>query len=249
MIMELRETATKTHYDRFLAPCYTWMAGGFDENVARNRQFFAAHRLRPALTGVAIDLGAGCGFQSLPLAEAGFRVTAVDCCQPLLDELENRAPGMPVGIVRGDVLDFLCWAGRRPELVLCMGDTLTHLPSLADVGRLIRQCYAELATGGKLVLSLRDYSAAEDGSVSVIPVRRDADRIFLCRLEYGPGAVTVTDILYSRPDGHWEREAGTYTKCRIAPAFLRDIITGTGFSIEYISVEGGLIALIAAKTP
>jgi hypothetical protein len=238
-----------THYDTFLARHYAWMAGGFEENCARNREFFAAHRLRPALTGVAIDLGSGCGFQSIPLAGAGFRVTAVDCCQPLLDELARHAPGTGIETVRGNILDFQCWAGRRPELFACMGDTLTHLPSVEEVGGLVRQCHAELVPGGKLVLTLRNDSSMADGEVAVIPVRRDADRIFLCRLEYRPEAVTVTDILFARPGGRWERERNTYTKCRIAPAFLRECLAGAGFSIGYFSAENGQIAAIAQKGP
>jgi SAM-dependent methyltransferase len=238
-----------THYDRFLASRYTWMAGGFGGNVARNREFFATHHIRPALTGAAIDLGAGCGFASIPLAGAGFRITAVDLCRALLDELAGRATGPGIETVMADILDFPAWAGRRPELIACLGDTLTHLPSAGDVSRLLRQCHAELVPGGRLVLTLRDYAGPEDGTVAVIPVQRDADRIFLCRLEYGPVAVTVTDILYSRPGGRWEREAGSYRKIRIAPAFLEECLAGAGFGIEYCRVETGIISVIAAKAP
>jgi SAM-dependent methyltransferase len=238
-----------THYDRFLASRYTWMAGGFDENTARNREFFAAHRIRPALTGAAIDLGAGCGFASIPLAGAGFRVTAVDLCRPLLDELAERAAGTGIEVVPADLLDFPSWAGRRPELITCLGDTLTHLPSTRNVRLLVRQCHAELVPGGRLVITLRNYAGPEDGTVAVIPVRRDADRIFLCRLEYGPAAVTVTDICYSRPGGRWEREAGSYRKIRIAPAFLKECLAGAGFGIGYCCVENRIVSVIAEKVP
>jgi SAM-dependent methyltransferase len=241
--------ATSAHYDRFLASRYTWMAGGFDGNVARNREFFASHNIRPALTGAAIDLGAGCGFASIPLAEAGFRVTAVDLCRMLLDELAGSAPAPEIEVVHADILDFPSWDGRRPELIACMGDTLTHIPSAGDVSRLVRQCHAELVPGGRLVLTLRDYAGPEDDTVAVIPVQRDADRIFLCRLEYGPAAVTVTDILYSRPGGRWEREAGSYRKIRIAPAFLKECLAGAGFGIGYCRVENGIISVIAEKAP
>jgi len=60
--------AVRDHYESFLASKYSWMAGGFDRNLRNNREFFARHEIAPASTGVAIDLGAGCGFCSLPLA-------------------------------------------------------------------------------------------------------------------------------------------------------------------------------------
>ena len=188
------------------------MAGGFEANAERNRQFFSTHQIRPSPHALAIDLGAGCGFQSVPLAEAGFRVTAVDFCQPLLDELCVLTPAAGIETITGDMMDFPLWAGRRPELIVCMGDTLTHLPDISSVRGLVRQCHAELVPGGRLVLSFRDYSLEADDPVAIIPVRRDADRIFLCRLEYHPETVVVTDILFDQRSGKWERTAGTYTE-------------------------------------
>jgi hypothetical protein len=56
----------KAHYDNLLAPYYSWIYGGATEKLAENRAFFQDHGLRPASSGSAMDLGAGCGFQSIP---------------------------------------------------------------------------------------------------------------------------------------------------------------------------------------
>jgi hypothetical protein len=174
----------------------------------------------------------------------GFSVTAVDFCQPLLDELHTKAGALPIVTVRSDILNYPAWTGRHPALIVCMGDTLTHLPDLAEAEDLARQCFRELDAGGRLVLTLRDYSREPDGALVVIPVEREEDRIFLCRLEYRTGSVTVEDILYSRRRGIWERTAGEYTKIRIAPD---KILTGAGFGIEYSAVNTGMITVIARK--
>ena len=47
--------------------------------------------ITPARSGRAVDLGAGCGFQSIPLARLGFAVTAIDIDRKLLDELHRNA--------------------------------------------------------------------------------------------------------------------------------------------------------------
>jgi SAM-dependent methyltransferase len=246
MQMQSGTDSAKNHYDTFLAEPYVWMAGGFDVNSAKNRAFFSAQGIRPTSTGAAIDLGAGCGFTAIPLAQAGFRVTAVDFCRPLLEELRCHATS-PVETIAGDILDFPCWAGKKPELITCMGDTLTHLPDTRAVRDLFLQCYAELVPGGRLVLSLRDYSEEPEGSIVVIPVRRDADRIFLCRLEYQKESVRVTDILYSRQSGRWQRDSGTYTKIRIAAGHLRKDLEGAGFFVEQCMTEQGVITAIAVR--
>ena len=243
MKMQPRSRSAQDHYNRFLAGQYAWMAGGFEFNVRKNQDFFAEHGIRPAGTGVAIDLGAGCGFAAIPLAEAGFRVTAVDFCRPLLDDLVRHAP--EIATVEGDILDFPLWAGREPELIVCMGDTLTHLPHAGSVLDLLRQCYAELVPGGKLVLSLRDYTMGVKGETVVIPVRRDEERIFLCRLEYGEESVGVTDIVYSHQTGIWERSASSYEKIRIKPAFLLRALEHAGFRIDDPIVSEGLVTIIA----
>jgi len=237
----------KDHYDRFLAKQYAWMAGDFLVNVEKNRAFFAGQGIRPSGMGQAVDLGAGCGFVTIPLLEAGFFVTAVDFCKPLLDELRLYATSPHLLTVAGDIMDFPLWAGRDPELIVCMGDTLTHLPDTETVVRLIRQCHAELVPGGRFVLSLRDYSQEDAGSVVVIPVRRDADRIFLCRLAYQADHVGVTDVLYSRESGAWERSCGEYRKLRIAPVFLERELERAGFRIAVNTIREGLITMIARK--
>ncbi|WP_292416915.1 bifunctional 2-polyprenyl-6-hydroxyphenol methylase/3-demethylubiquinol 3-O-methyltransferase UbiG [Methanoregula sp.] len=235
----------REHYDRFLAGEYAWMAGGFEINLDRNRRFFHEMGIVPRSSNTALDLGAGCGFAAIPLAEAGFRVTAVDFCRPLLDELVRYAPDIVT--VEGDILDFPLWAGRNPELIICMGDTLTHLPNAGSVQDLLRQCYAELVPGGRFILALRDYSREVEGSVVVIPVQREQDRIFLCRLEYQADHVGVKDVLYSRESGSWERSYGEYRKLRIAPAFLERELEREGFRIEKNTVGEGHITMIVIK--
>jgi len=159
-----------------------------------------------------------------------------------------RAPSAGVETISGDIMNFPLWTGRRPELITCMGDTLTHLPGRDAVQSLIRQCHAELVLGGKLVISFRDYSLEPDDPVIIIPVRRDADRIFLCRLEYHHETIAVTDILFDRRAGSWERWAGTYTKLRLAPLLVRELLEETGFRIDHMVTENGMVVFIANKS-
>jgi SAM-dependent methyltransferase len=239
--------AAQTHYDAFLAGSYSWISGGTEEQIRKNRDFFSSHSITPEGNTVAIDLGAGCGFQSVPLAGLGYSVTAVDFCGSLLDELRSHAGDLPIPTIQSDILNFSSWSGRHPALIVCMGDTLTHLPALADVDDLIRQCFSELDPGGRLILTLRDYSREPDGEVLVIPVLREADRIFLCRLEFHADMLRVQDILYSCGPGIWERTAGEYMKIRVGPETLTRTLTGAGFAIDFSAVENGIMTVIARK--
>ena len=66
------------HYESLLSDVYTWLMGGFDEAKSNNVEFFKCRNITPLSSGIAVDLGAGSGFQSIPLAELGFNVTAID---------------------------------------------------------------------------------------------------------------------------------------------------------------------------
>jgi predicted RNA methylase len=239
--------AVQDHYNIFLAGNYTWMCGGWEEQIRINRHFFSSHTVMPRDNGVAIDLGAGNGFQSVPLAMLGYSVTAVDFCQPLLDALRTNAGDLPIVTVNSDILQYSSWSGRNPALIVCMGDTLTHLPDLPSVTSLIRHCHTELEPGGTLVLSLRDYSSVPAGTTECIPVCRNDNRIFLCSLKYHEKNVMVEDILYSRDGGSWRRHAGRYSKIRIHPDHLARIVRTAGFTLHFSEFRDSKITIIAVK--
>lgn len=241
------DVTARIHYDAFLARMYSWMLGSIDDQVQKNRAFFSGHAVIPQDNHTAVDLGAGNGCQAIALAQLGYSVTAVDFCNALLEELRMHAGDHRIGTLHGDIRDFSLWTGQNPALITCMGDTLTHLRSLDEADELIRRCYSDLDDGGRFVLSLRDYSPQEAGEVAVIPVRRDNDRIFLCRLEYHDESVSVHDILYSRSAGSWGRTASQYTKIRIAPGALAGMLTRAGFIPEYMASENNTIVALARK--
>ncbi|HII99013.1 MAG TPA: class I SAM-dependent methyltransferase [Methanoregula sp.] len=235
------------HYDSHLARNYAWIAGGWEAGFERSCRFISDHAIRPTGTGVAVDLGAGCSFYSVALAEAGYRVTAIDFSAAMLEFLKYHAGDLPIRPVHADIRTFVAWEKEQPELIICMGDTLTHLPDYVSARNLIRRCARELTTGGTLVLSCRNYSKKPAGSTEVIPVRRDEDRIFLCRIDYGIEQVRVTDILYTRESGSWERMSGTYSKLPVAPDPLRQMLSDAGFRIRFNEAGNDTITLIGQK--
>ncbi len=173
------------HYDDHLGPVYSWMVGDLDAALVRSDAELAALPLPDRTTGLAVDLGAGIGLHALPLARHGFSVLAVDSCQVLLDELEARIGALAVRTLNADLLAFRASLETEADIVLCMGDTLTHLPDRASVEQLFTDVAISLRQGGLFVATFRDYVSAplqDDGRF--IPVRSDAQRILTCFLEY-----------------------------------------------------------------
>lgn len=57
-----------------IADHYSRLLGGVQPKVEENKKFFQARGITPKGNRIAVDLGCGSGFQSLALAQSGFRV-------------------------------------------------------------------------------------------------------------------------------------------------------------------------------
>jgi SAM-dependent methyltransferase len=240
-------TTVQEHYDRHLGAIYAWMIGGIEAAFERGTAELDAIGAHPSNSGVAVDLGAGFGMHSIPLARRGFDVVAIDSSSVMLAELSRQADTLQVEAIRDDLLAFPRHLSTKPELVLCMGDTLTHLPDEGSVVRLIGAVAESLARGGRFVVTLRDYSAPLAGPQRFIPVRSDENRIFVCFLEYKASRVTVTDILHEREGAQWKMSVSTYDKLRITPEWLDDLLRRSGFAVTRDINASGMLRFVTSR--
>jgi len=238
----------KEHYDNHLANFYSWMTGDFDRNVDEFGSFCKGNGIIPRDTKSAIDLGAGNGIQTIALAKMGFKVTAIDFNKQLLSELQSKIDDLPVSVVNDDIRNLKKYSQTQPELIVCCGDTLTHLESPDEVEQLIADASAMLVPEGKLVLSFRNYSKELTDTQRFIPVKSDATRILTCVLEYFPDKIRVTDLLHELENGRWEQKISSYFKIRLPKETITGLLKDSGFGILYEQTERGVIKLIAEKT-
>lgn len=235
------------HYETMLARQYTWLYGGMTEGVEGSRAFFAAHGIDPRAGGEALDLGCGSGFQSLALARRGFTVTAIDTSPTLLAELARAAGDLPIRAVNDDLLRIRQYA-VAPELIVCMGDTLTHLETRGDVETLLTEAQGLLRAGGRLILSYRDLSAALPEGERLIPVRQDEERLFLCFVEnIDDEYAGINDIVVTRAGGAWNVEKGYYRKLRLPLRWVTDALEVRGFRLESVETQRGFSSIVAVK--
>jgi 2-polyprenyl-3-methyl-5-hydroxy-6-metoxy-1,4-benzoquinol methylase len=238
----------KEHYERHLGNFYSWMAGDFETKRKEFQDFLSSHGITPRSTKRALDLGAGHGIQSVAMAHLGFDVTAVDFNEQLLKELDLHTMGMRVNIIRDDIRSVSRFGNLRPELIVCWGDTLTHLDDKEDVKRFIKDVCSVLEPDAKFLLSFRDYSTELTGAKRFIPVKSDDTRILTCFLEYDHDFVSVTDLLYEKIDHGWQQKVSSYRKVRVASSQVIELLGRNGMSIIENQIIQGMIALIAQKS-
>ena len=235
------------HYEKVLADVYSWMFGGFDCGIQRNTEFFETLGLKPGGSGIAVDLGAGCGFQSIPLARAGYAVTAIDIDTKLLDELRTHCGDLPVTIVQDDLMNFDEYVQNNAELIICMTDTLLHLDSREKVDSLFTKVFTALEPGGKFIITFRDLTYELKETDRFLPARSDDNIIFTCFLEYEPDTVKVHDIVYKKVDSKWDLFKSWYRKLRLSKQWVDAQLAKHGFNEVNSTVENGLVAIFARK--
>ena len=235
------------HYETVLAGYYSWLFGGLESKIEENRQFFTEHDITPSRNGVAVDLGCGSGFQSIPLAQLGFRVIAVDLSPTLLAELTTHKGNLHIEPVQDDLAQFSRYLRGPAELCVCMGDTLTHLDSRETIAAFFQQVAEHLDHGGTFALTFRDLSFELTGLDRFLPLRSEPTRIFTCYLEYEPDHVNVHDLVYERVDNRWHLNKSFYRKCRVSFAWAKETLLAAGFDLALATLENGLATIIARK--
>ena len=238
----------RRHYNQLLGAVYSWIIGDLQSAIDRNSRLFDRLGLSPRANGHALDLGAGPGVQSIPLADRGYRVTAIDFCADLIDELEKSAGDRAITAIEGDIRDFERHLDSAPELIVCMGDTLVHLPDDQAAEELLIRGASALDAGGRFIISIRDYeSPGPTGADRFIPIRSTDERIFTCFLEYGEDAVLINDILQTRTAAGWHLEVSSYRKIRFGVGRVKAVLSGTGLDIAVETEDEGMQVIVAQK--
>ncbi len=241
------------HYEELLADLYSWMLGDFAARVEAQRGWLGGVVDPGAAPGrpLALDLGAGAGAEAIALARLGYGVVAVDASAKLCAEIRSRAAeaGLAdaIEVVESDLVAYL--EGREAEpasLVVCLGDTLTHLVSPEAVQRMLRAARAQIVQGGRLALSYRDLSNALRETDRFFLVRSDASRILTCFVEYLPERAIVHDLVHTRTDRGWELRTSSYPKLRLPVDRVRAWLADAGFGeVEGVPCSAGLVGLVA----
>ena len=183
------------HYNNMLSDVYSWMFGGYKAAIQKNIDFFNKNNIKIKGSGIAIDLGAGCGFQSIPLAKAGYSVTAVGIDKKLLNELNKNSDNLPILTIQEDLVKFDKVSPNNAELIVCMTDTILHLESKEKIISVFNKTYSSLENSGKFILTFRDLTNELTELDRFIPIKSDKNTIFTCFLEYETEKVKVHDII------------------------------------------------------
>jgi SAM-dependent methyltransferase len=180
----------------------------------------------------------------------GFkRILAIDTSAKLLEELRSNCGHHAVEVIQSDMMYISEYVvPGTADLVVCMGDTLPHLPARELVPRLFSEVFRALRPGGQFVLTFRDLSSEPRSIDRFIPVRSTADKIMTCFLEYGRGVVMVHDLIHVREGDSWKLLKSSYPKLRLPTDEVRQNLEDAGFEVYSQEAVRGMSILAARRT-
>ena len=145
-----------------LAPWYHAIFEDWDGSMAR--QGAALHRIIATEWGPApkaiVDVAAGIGTQSIPLAQLGHRIIAGDCAIKAVARagVEAGLRDVQLAVLATDMRSLPIRAGWADVVVAC-DNALPHLLSEAEIAAALCEFHRCLRPGGGCLVTMRDYGA------------------------------------------------------------------------------------------
>jgi SAM-dependent methyltransferase len=144
-------------------------------------------RRRPAGFRV-LDAAAGIGTQALPLASAGFEVTARDVSERAVGRLRHEAGlrGLSIDVGQADMRELADSVSGPFDAVICFDNSVPHLLTDSEIRKTFAGFREVLSQDGLLLLSVRDYEQVDRSPESVHPYgeRTRGNKRFRLRQEW-----------------------------------------------------------------
>lgn len=193
--------------------------------------------------GRVLELGCGTGRVTVPLARAGFDVTALDHEPAMLAALAARRARLPPAVaaritpVRGDLRSFAL--GRRFDLVIAAFNVLEHLYTRVEVEACLRAVRRHLRPDGHLAF---DVQLPDPGWLARDPGRRWArtrfthpttgqQLVYSTNHDYDPVSQIVVIRLYYTPVGRGREKVVLLSQRKFFPAELEALVAHAGLRL------------------
>ncbi len=160
LFAELIDAGSREHYADAALYDYEYRRRRADVNFYR--EFAKSHFADPGIhEGSILEIGAGSGRVTLPLARDGHRVVAMDQSAAMLNKLRHRRDDSPaavadrIEILPGDLRTFTVPGNRQFELIFAPFNVLEHLYTRVELHACLQRVAQHLTATGRLVFDVQ----------------------------------------------------------------------------------------------
>jgi len=181
-----------------------------------------------------VDLACGTGLHALFFAELGADLTALDASAGMIAHAKRHRPHARIQYDVGDMREL---RGGPWDLALCLGNSLSLMPSVAELAQVVGRVAAALSPGGLFLVQILNYLAGPaqrpQHRVERKPVG-DRDIVAVKSLVPYERRTLLTLSFFALRDEEWESVSET--------AVL------THFGLEDVAASGERTGLLAEGT-
>jgi SAM-dependent methyltransferase len=252
LVAELIDAGSREHYADAALYDYEYRRRRADVTFYRG---LAKRRLGGP--GRVLELGAGTGRVTVPLARDGHQVVAVDQSPAMLAGLRARVAKLPAPVAAritpraGDLMSFS--VGGKYGLVIAAFNVLEHLYTRGELDACLRRVAAHLAPGGAFAFDvqlpdlewlIRDPRKRWAKTRFTDPTTKRA-MFYSTNHDYDPISQIASIRLYYEPaDGKGPTKIVKLTQRKYFPAELEALVAHAGFRVveRYGDVYGSPLA-------
>jgi SAM-dependent methyltransferase len=185
-----------------------------------------------------LDVSAGIGTQTIPLAQAGYWVTARDISPGAIARLSREAAsrGLLIDAAPADMRTVAESIQGSFDAAIAFDNSIPHLQNDAEILLALRQFREVLVPGGLLLLSVRDYEKVDRSPQSVHPYGERTRHGRTFRLEQrwswtGPSHYRTRFVIEELRGGSWVPIKETEGRYYAIPVVrMLDLMAEAGFS-------------------
>ena len=183
------------------------------------------------------DLACGTGAHAWFFAEVGAHVSAFDLSPEMIAHAQTHRSHQNITYAQGDM--------RHPQggpwdLAVCLGNSLSLLPTLADIERTLSNTHAALAPGGLFLLQVLNYARLEAQQPDHRVVRKQLGETQVTAIKnlVPQGNHTLLTLsFYAENNGQYSTVSETAVLLHPTLETLQDVAAQTGFTLT--TPQGG----------
>ena len=179
-----------------------------------------------------VDFGAGTGRLSIPLAEKGYEVTAVEPCEAMLEQLEKkkeRHEGLnSLNTIRSTMQEFKNPKNEKYDLALCVFTVVSYLLDEESLRKALSVAYDVLKPGGGLFLDIPHRVVFNSYRFNNNTVNR---RVTVTNTE-GDIYRYKEQLLVNNPNEDPAEYSDEFLIRYWSPQYVKELLGGIGFDIE-----------------
>lgn len=187
-----------------------------------------------------LDIGCGNGNKTVLLGTPANSVLGIDDDAGMIAHAQkyNAAPNINYAVMNmlemGDKLK-----GNHFNGVLCLGNTLVHLPDKDAVERMLADVYTVLEPRGLFIIQILHYEWIIEGKVNELPFTETANVVFKRNYEWRQGRLHFCTTLKDKQSG--AEFKGDIVLLPLLTAELADMLAKQGFVniSHYGDYQGG----------